>query len=766
MHESQGIRTEALTIGYDSDLIKEITFAVRGGEIVSVIGPNGCGKSTLLKTLAGHLKERGGFVYLDGKKRTSFDKKEIAKRLSMVMTERINPELMTCRDVVATGRYPYTGHLGILSESDQKVIEEALNSVDAQEIADRLFSNISDGQRQRIMLARAVAQEPDILILDEPTSYLDLKYRIELLTEIRKLTKEKGIAVLLSIHELEAAMRISDTVVAMNREGVQRIGSVEEVFTESFIRKLYGIEGMDVSILGSVPWKVGYIKKPCVNTTGKAKVIMVQGTMSNVGKSLLAAALCRIFTEDGYRTAPFKSQNMALNSYVTKDGLEMGRAQVMQAECCRREPAVEMNPILLKPVSDHRSQVIVNGRPVSNMNVKEYYAYKKDCIPVIIEAFGRLSETSEIIVVEGAGSPAELNLKDGDIVNMGLAALLSAPVILVGDIDRGGIFAQLIGTVDLLEVDERERIAGLVVNKFRGDEAFFAKGIEILESKTKKPVLGTIPYLSLLFEEEDSLSDRLGSHEKKPFQIAVVRLPHMANYTDFATFDQLEDVGVSYTDRAEDLMDSDLILLPGTKNTIEDLRWLKKTGLYNVILSEAKKEKLIIGICGGYQILGKWIRDPAHTECGGEEEGLGLLDMETVFGTEKIRTVFEGVVEDAEESLAALRGCRVKGYEIHMGNTRIAEGMRSFTSGGTGCCKGTVYGTYVHGFFDCKEIAAGVLRSAAAKSRKQIDTIGLTDYVEYKDKQYAKLAATVRAHLDMKKIYEMMGLPYDKNGTV
>ena len=457
MHEEQGIRTEVLTIGYDSDLMKEITFAVKSGEIVSIIGPNGCGKSTLLKTLAGHLKERGGLIYLDGRERASFEKKEIARRLSMVMTERIHPELMTCREVVATGRYPYTGHFGILSASDQKIIEEALDSVDAQEIADRLFSNLSDGQRQRIMLARAVAQEPDILILDEPTSYLDLKYRIELLTKIRKLAAQKGIAVLLSIHELEAAMRISDTVVAMNREGVQRIGNAEEVFTEPFIRALYGIEDMDVSVLGSTPWRMsgnresgeseadmpGRITEGAMasahRTFGNAKVIMVQGTMSNVGKSLLTAALCRIFTEDGYRTAPFKSQNMALNSYVTKDGLEMGRAQVVQAECCRREAAVEMNPILLKPVSDQRSQVIVNGRPVSNMNVKEYYAYKKDCIPVVLEAYQRLSETSEIIVVEGAGSPAELNLKEDDIVNMGLAALLSAPVILVGDIDRGGI---------------------------------------------------------------------------------------------------------------------------------------------------------------------------------------------------------------------------------------------------------------------------------------------------------------------------------------
>ena len=285
-----------------------------------------------------------------------------------------------------------------------------------------------------------------------------------------------------------------------------------------------------------------------------AKVIMLQGTMSNVGKSLLTAALCRIFRQDGYRAAPFKSQNMALNSYITADGLEMGRAQAMQAQAAEIEPSVLMNPILLKPTSDVGSQVILNGEVVGNMTAAQYFRKKRDFLPQIMGAFEQLSKNNDIIVIEGAGSPAELNLKSDDIVNMGLAKLLNAPVLLVGDIDRGGVFAQLIGTVDLLDEDERALVKGLIVNKFRGDRAIFADGVDILEQKSKKPVVGVVPYINCDIEDEDSLSDKLQNRAIMGIiDIAAIRLPRISNFTDLDVFSQFEQVSVRYVSKPEEL---------------------------------------------------------------------------------------------------------------------------------------------------------------------------------------------------------------------
>ena len=319
-----------------------------------------------------------------------------------------------------------------------------------------------------------------------------------------------------------------------------------------------------------------------------AKVIMVQGTMSNAGKSLVAAGLCRVFRQDGYRVAPFKSQNMALNSYITKEGLEMGRAQVVQAEAAGIEPQVCMNPILLKPTNDIGSQVIVNGEVLGNMPAREYFKYKTKLIPDIMKAYRKLEEQADIIVVEGAGSPAEINLRDNDIVNMGLAEMLDAPVILVGDIDRGGVFAQLLGTIMLVSDDERARIKGLVINKFRGDKTILDPGVEMLTERAEIPVVGVLPYIRVSIDDEDSLSGRLTSSQKGIINIVVIRLPRLSNFTDFSAFEQVEGVKVIYTDKPQEIENADMVILPGSKNTIDDLRWLRESGLEAAIKKYSK----------------------------------------------------------------------------------------------------------------------------------------------------------------------------------
>lgn len=324
--------------------------------------------------------------------------------------------------------------------------------------------------------------------------------------------------------------------------------------------------------------------------------IMIQGTMSNAGKSLLAAGLCRVLKQDGYRVAPFKSQNMALNSFITRDGGEMGRAQVVQAEAAGIEPDTRMNPILLKPTTDVGSQVIVNGQVRGNMQAMEYFRRKRDYIPAVLEAYNSLASEYDVIVIEGAGSPAEINLKQDDIVNMGLAKLVDAPVLLVGDIDRGGVFAQLYGTVALLEEDERRRIKGVVVNKFRGDRAILEPGLKTLEELCGIPVAGVIPYTHVDIDDEDSLTERFGrSTERKLLDIAVIRVPRISNFTDFSPFEHYENVSLRYVDQVSDLHRPDMILLPGTKSTIADLRWLRQSGLEAAILKAADAGTLIFG---------------------------------------------------------------------------------------------------------------------------------------------------------------------------
>ena len=358
----------------------------------------------------------------------------------------------------------------------------------------------------------------------------------------------------------------------------------------------------------------------------KTRNIMIQGTMSNVGKSLLVGGLCRIFKQDGYRVAPFKSQNMALNSFVTRDGLELGRAQAMQAECAGIAPSVYMNPVLLKPTNDIGSQVIVNGEVIGNMPAREYFKYKKKLIPDILNAYRELEKQADIIVIEGAGSPAEINLKSDDIVNMGLAELVDAPVLLVGDIDRGGVFAQLLGTLELLEQKERERVKGLVINKFRGDKTLLDSGIEMLQDMGKVPVIGTVPYTRLMIDDEDSLSERLGNerYEKDAaIDVAVIRFPRISNFTDLAPFESIEGVNVRFVTRPTDIEGADLVILPGSKNTIADLKWMRQFGL-EAALKKYSQTGVIIGICGGFQMLGKEISDPDKVEEGGSIRGIGL----------------------------------------------------------------------------------------------------------------------------------------------
>ena len=345
-----------------------------------------------------------------------------------------------------------------------------------------------------------------------------------------------------------------------------------------------------------------------------AKPIMIQGTMSNAGKSLICAALCRIFRQDGYRVAPFKSQNMALNSFITSEGLEMGRAQVVQAEAAGVEPTVLMNPILLKPTTDVGSQVIVNGEVRGNMRATDYFKYKKQLIPDIIQAYNTLAENNDIIVIEGAGSPAEINLKSDDIVNMGMAKMAKAPVLLVGDIDRGGVFAQLYGTVALLDGDERDMVKATVINKFRGDVSILAPGLEMLYDLVKVPCAGVVPYMTLDIDDEDSLSERLTAGERKEIDVAVISLPRISNFTDFSPFSRFSGVSLRYVKNLFELGAPALIIIPGTKSTISDLKWMRQNGLEAEIKKQSSRGTPVFGICGGLQMLGKKISDPEDNQ--------------------------------------------------------------------------------------------------------------------------------------------------------
>ena len=488
-----------------------------------------------------------------------------------------------------------------------------------------------------------------------------------------------------------------------------------------------------------------------------AKVIMVQGTMSNSGKSFLVAGLCRIFRQDGYRVAPFKSQNMALNSYITDEGLEMGRAQVMQAEAAGIKPMVCMNPILLKPTNNTGSQVIVNGRVLKNMPAREYFAYKKTLIPDIKKAFKKLEEYADIIVIEGAGSPAEINLKENDIVNMGLAYMVDAPVLLVGDIDRGGVFAQLLGTLMLLTDEEKNRVCGLIINKFRGDIRLFEPGIKMLEDLCGIPVVGVVPYYrDIYIEEEDSLALATKSvqAEQGKVNIAVILLRHLSNFTDFNVLERDPRVHLFYTNNTDEIAKADIILLPGSKRTLADLHELRRNGVAQAVIRAHREGATVMGICGGYQLMGQEVCDPDHVE--GEIErlpGLGLLPVSTHMTGEK-------VTRQVKFQLTIDNGQLLKGYEIHMGTTIPTHDvpvspLNLLEDGRTDgyYVNRTCMGTYIHGILDNPAFIDFLLEPFADKLA---DTGTAFDYQQFKEEQYDKLADHVRRHINLPLIYQIL----------
>lgn len=495
----------------------------------------------------------------------------------------------------------------------------------------------------------------------------------------------------------------------------------------------------------------------------KAKSIMIQGTMSSAGKSLIAAGFCRVFSRDGYSVAPFKSQNMALNSFVTADRLEMGRAQVLQAQAAGILPDVRMNPILLKPTNDVGSQVIVNGEVLGNMSAKEYFAYKSRLKSDIMAAYDSLAKENDIIVIEGAGSPAEINLKAEDIVNMGMAQMADSPVLLVGDIDRGGVFASLFGTVELLEQHERSRIKGIIINKFRGDKAILQSGLDMIEQKLNIPIVGVMPYLNIDLDDEDSLSERFLTTDNAgcPIDIAVIKLPRISNFTDFNALSRRAEVGLRYVMSAEALGEPDMVILPGSKNTMSDLKWLRENGLEAAIKKLAAKGVLVCGVCGGYQMLGERLLDPFGVEEGGEMRGMELLSTETVFSPEKVRTQVGGRVSTSEGELGSLCGAEVFGYEIHMGNTKLNSGAMPFIelngSMADGAVCKNVFGSYVHGLFD------GSLGNMIVKMllrKKGIDVFeGETISAEqHQQMQFELLENAMRENVDIAAVYRIMGV--------
>lgn len=498
-----------------------------------------------------------------------------------------------------------------------------------------------------------------------------------------------------------------------------------------------------------------------------AKAIMIQGTCSNAGKSLFAAALCRVFREDGYRVAPFKSQNMALNSAVTPDGLEIGRAQAMQAEAAGIAPDVRMNPILLKPNSDTGSQLVLCGKPVGDYSAIEYQKKKKGLLSEVLKAYHSLAAEQDIMVIEGAGSPAEINLRADDIVNMGLAEAVDAPVILIGDIDRGGVFAALYGTVKLLSEAEQARIKGLVINKFRGDIKILEPGLRQIEALTEKPVLGVLPYRHFDLEDEDSLSERLRKTKAEAealLRIAVIRLPRLSNFTDFDPLQAAPEVALSYVNSPAEIGAADLLILPGSKSTLEDLAWLKAQGFDTCIRDFAASGRPVLGICGGYQMLGETLRDK---ESGVEAVGLGLLPVDTVFYAAKQTVCASGTITAASGFWAALAGQKTEGYEIHMGQSRIGKEADCFQrlsaredserQRADGCVAGAVCGSYLHGLFDEVGVTEALLHALAARKGLSYSH-RLKSRRERQEAGFRLLSQMLREHFDLRELYRIMGV--------
>jgi adenosylcobyric acid synthase len=489
-----------------------------------------------------------------------------------------------------------------------------------------------------------------------------------------------------------------------------------------------------------------------------AKAIMFQGTASNVGKSVIAAGICRIFLEDGYSVAPFKAQNMALNSFVTEEGLEMGRAQVTQARACRIKPGVRMNPILLKPSAGKGSQVIVMGKPAGYINMHTYVDLKKRLRIVVKDAYDYLASQYDIVVIEGAGSPAEVNLKKDDIANMNMAKLAHSPVIIVGDIDRGGVYAHFAGTFDLLDKDEQELTAGFIINKFIGDKTLLKPANDFIEQRTQRDIFGVVPMVrDLKLPDEDSVEfkKRVGKKkwvDKTGINIALIDLPHISNFTDFDAFASDPDVNFYVIDKPEDLKGADIIIIPGSKNTIWDLRYLGQKGFTRALPGYSAKGAVVIGICGGYQMLGKRILDPEAVESQEKEvDGLGLLDLVTVMGKEKHLTQVTALFLEGE--------LPVSGYEIHHGRSQV-EGIPFLvkddeTKEILGCknSSGDVWGTYIHGVFDGTPFRSHILNRIRRKKGLPIPQ-NQEDF--NLDGELSRWAAILRESIDMKAIYRLL----------
>ena len=494
-----------------------------------------------------------------------------------------------------------------------------------------------------------------------------------------------------------------------------------------------------------------------------SKKIMVQGTMSNAGKSLITAGLLRVFAKDGHKAAPFKSQNMALNSFVTKDGREMGRAQVTQAQAAGIEPEACMNPVLLKPTGGRRSQVIVEGKVIGNMTAMEYHQYKPALRKRIKEIYDSLEAKVDCVVIEGAGSPAEINLREGDIVNMSMAQSADAPVILVGDIDLGGVFASLLGTVMLLTEEERNRVKGIIINKFRGDVKILEPGLRMLEDRIHIPVLGVVPWMDVELEDEDSVTERFRRRGGAgDIDVAVVKLRHISNFTDFQSLALQPGCRLRYAENAGDLENADLIVLPGTKNTIEDLIDLRNRGLDQAVIRHARRGRMVVGICGGYQMLGNRLRDPDHTESAvPEAAGLGLLDMDVVFEKEKQTAQVSGTVACPSGWPAQYNGVTVDGYEIHAGKSVHGPGAVPWltVSGhpdGVMNLQGNVMGTYLHGLFDDGQWFSAVASQIRRLRGESDQSFAPVSFEEFREKEFDRIAAIVRSSVDMDAVYRII----------
>ena len=494
----------------------------------------------------------------------------------------------------------------------------------------------------------------------------------------------------------------------------------------------------------------------------KKNNLMIVGTSSGAGKSLFVTALCRIFYKDKYKVSPFKSQNMALNSYITKDGKEMGRAQVVQAEAAGLDPDVNMNPILLKPSTMNKIQIIVCGKSIGNMSGIEYNKFKKDLKPTLAECYSKIANQSDIVIIEGAGSPAEINIKEEDISNFGMARIADAPVILVADIDRGGVFASIYGTIMLLNEEDRKRVKGIVINKFRGNAEVLKSGFEIIENLTGVPTLGVIPYANIDIEDEDSLSEKYKSFKlnknSNKIKISVIKLNHISNVTDIDALSIHDDVEIQFVTERSQIGNEDMIVIPGSKNTIDDLKWLKESGIAEEIIKRARTETIIFGICGGFQILGNKVKDPHHIEGDIEElNGLGLLDLETIMEQEKTLIQYQGKLITDNEMLKSLNNLDIKGYEIHQGVTLGNEKNLTADDRTILVNRNNIIATYLHGIFDNKEFTDTLLNEI--RRRKGLNEINNNiSYEEYKLKEFDKLEKLVRESVDIDKIYKIIDL--------